>query len=127
MRLLLDSNIIIDAAAGEPPAVKVLQQACEAEWAGISAITRLEVFGYPGLQPKEEEVLAAILSVLDEISVDSDVITRAIQIRRTGRTKVPDAIIAATALEQQALIATRNEQGFNGIEDLKVLNPWDEK
>lgn len=127
MRLLLDSNIIIDAAAGEPPAVKILQQACEAEWAGISAITRLEVFGYPDLQPKEEEVLTSILSILDEVAVDADVITRAIQIRRSGRTKVPDAIIVATALENQALIATRNEQDFTAIDDLYVLNPWNEE
>lgn len=127
MKLLLDSNIIIDAAAGEPPAVKILQQACEAEWAGISAVTRLEVFGYPDLQQKEEEVLTSILSVLDEVSVDSDVITRAIQLRRTGRIKVPDAIIAATALEKKAWIATRNEQDFHDIEDLKVLNPWKEE
>lgn len=123
MRLLLDSNIIIDAAAGAEPAMEVLKQACEAEWAGISAITRLEVFGYPGLLPKEEEILSAILSVLDEVPVDRDVITRAIDIRRLRRNKSPDAIIAATAIEKNAVIATRNVQDFQFIDGLEIYNP----
>ena len=41
---------------------------------------------------------------LEEVVVTSSVIDRAIQIRKSTRIKVPDAIIAATALEMDAFL-----------------------
>lgn len=38
---------------------------------------------------------------------------------------VPDAWIAATALEDGLTLVTRNVKGFSGL-GLMVLNPWDE-
>ena len=49
---------------------------------------------------------------------------RAIQIRKSMRIKVPDAIIAATALEMDAVLMTRNEGDFKAVEGLQIMNPW---
>ena len=35
-----------------------------------------------------------------------------------------DAQIAATALENNAVLATRNEKDFLGIKNLNIFNPW---
>lgn len=125
MRYLLDTNIIIDAAGGRAPAVCSLKEAYESGQGFISAITRLEVFGYPDLTEKEETALKVILSGLEELSVDSCVIDRAILLRKQKRIKIPDALIAATALVNDAVVVTRNERDFLTIEGLSVHNPWE--
>ena len=124
MKYLLDTNIIIDAVGGCDPAIKVLEQSVASEWVGYSAITRLELFGYPELDPKEESALECVVGELDEVAVTAGIIDRAIQIRHSTRIKIPDAIIAATALTVDAVLATRNESDFKSVEGLLLVNPW---
>ena len=124
MRYLLDTNVIIDAVANCSPAKTALFHATQSEWCGYSAITRLEIFGYPDLSSIEEIALKTVLSELNEIAVTNSVIDRAINIRRGRRIKAPDAIIAATAQTMSATLLTRNIDDFKLIADLIVLNPW---
>lgn len=46
-----------------------------------------------------------------------------ISLRKKYKTKLPDAIIAATALVTGLTLITRNVNDFKDIKDLKVLNP----
>ena len=48
MRWLLDTNVVIDAFAGRPDAIKAIAsaRATQLEWIDYSAITRLEVLGF---------------------------------------------------------------------------------
>jgi len=55
MRNLIDTNVWIGAIAGNLSKKAFLKISVEAEWAGYSAITRLELFGFPGLTEAEEE------------------------------------------------------------------------
>ena len=43
------------------------------------------------------------------------------------RIKTPDAIIAATALHHQLVLATRNTADFKDIDGLNHINPFAEK
>jgi predicted nucleic acid-binding protein len=52
------------------------------------------------------------------------VIDLAIRIRKSIRIKVPDAIIAVTALERDAVLMTRNDADFKAVEGLTIVNPW---
>ena len=126
MKYLLDTNILIDAVAGYAPAIEILKRAVESEWVGFSAITRLELFGYPDLSAEEEAALTAVVGELDEVSVTSDIVDTAILIRKNVRVKTPDAIIAATALGRGAVLATRNVDDFKNIADLQLINPWND-
>jgi len=48
--------------------------------------------------------------------------------QRSGRPiSVEDAQIAAIALVHRVAIATRNAGDFQGIEGLRVLNPWEQE
>jgi hypothetical protein len=47
-----------------------------------------------------------------------------IELRKTYKIKLPDAIIAATALVQEQTIMTRNESDFIKIAGLNVFNPF---
>jgi predicted nucleic acid-binding protein len=125
VKYLLDTNVIIDAVGGCAPAIEAIRQAVGSEWVGYSAITRLECFGYSGLDTEEEQALMIVTGELEEVAVTSNIVDRAIHIRRAIRIKTPDAIIAATALELNASLITRNETDFESVEGLQVINPWD--
>jgi toxin FitB len=123
MRNLIDTNVWIDAIAGNLPKKAFLRVSVEAEWAGYSAITRLELFGFPGLKEDEEAKITALLQAFDEVAVNSAVIDRAIEIRRRTKMKVPDAIIGASALVLDCNLITRNVSDFTMINGLKAARP----
>ena len=122
MRCLLDTNVLIDAFAGDPAAVKVLTEmrSSAPEWVGFSSITRLEVLGFAGLSPEDEAGLSKLLSEFNEMPVTSEVIDEAIRIRKAIRIKTPDAIIAATALVRRSSLFTRNVTDFKRVPGLVV-------
>ena len=123
MRYLIDTNVWIDALSGKLAASAFLKFSVQANWAGYSAITRLELLGYPGLKYEEELKINELLKAFTEIAVDSNIIDKAIFIRKGVRIKVPDAIIAATALEKDCSLVTRNVEDFKGIVGLNVIDP----
>jgi len=124
MKYLFDTNVWIDAIAGRLPADTFLKLVVQAEWAGYSAITRLELFGFPDLTKPEEKKLAELLKHFMEVGVDSSTIDLAITIRKESRIKVPDAIIAATAIIKECSLVTRNTEDFKGISGLNIINPY---
>jgi predicted nucleic acid-binding protein len=125
MRWLLDTNVVIDAFAGRADAVKAIMSGRKAdlEWIGYSAVTRLEVLGFPGLTPADELGLRNLLGQFSEAPIDVAVIERAIEIRKSVRVKMPDALVAATALIYDAALLTRNTADFKNIQGISVLDP----
>lgn len=89
MRWLLDTNAVIDAFAGRAEAVKAITTArtSDLEWIGYSAITRLEVLGFPELTAADEAGLRQLLAQFNEAAVTAPVIERAVEIRRSLRIK----------------------------------------
>lgn len=73
------------------------------------------MFGYPDLRDEEGLKIAELLKEFTEIAVDSKIIDKAILIRKAKRIKVPDAIIAATALVKDCALVTRNGEDFIGL------------
>jgi hypothetical protein len=124
IRNLIDTNVWIDAIAGNLSKKAFLKFTVKAEWAGYSAITRLELFGFPKLTVNEEAKINVILQAFDEVPVNSNIIDCAIEIRRKAKIKIPDAIIGATALVLESHLITRNVSDFKGIGGLKVIDPF---
>lgn len=108
--MLLDTNVIIDLFAGHAPAVNAITRgrALALEWIGYSAITRLEVLGFPELTSTDETGLRELLDQFGEASVTSPIVEKAIEIRRASRIKTPDALIAATAFIYGASLVTQH-------------------
>jgi len=125
MRWVIDSNVWIEGVAGAPDAVKALVLAGGIEWCGFSAMSRLEVFGFPNLTVDDERRFQTLLAQFHEIPVSSNIIDAAIQLRRQVRIKAPDAIIAASALHEGADLITRNVADFKKIPGLKMVSPAD--
>jgi hypothetical protein len=77
----------------------------------------------PGLNAADEMGLRNLLVQFSEAPIDDAVIERAIEIRRSVRIKIPDALVAATALIYEANLVTRNTGDFKNVPDLSVLGP----
>jgi len=124
MRCLLDTNVWIDAHAGQADAGRVFAEARKVKgaWLGFSSITKVEVLGYPKLSAADERTLRLLLAQFEEVPILSDVIEAAVRVRQQHNLKTPDAIIAATALVQGVELVTRNTADFKRVTGLTVLD-----
>lgn len=108
---ILDTNIVIGLLKNAEAAVDLAQRhGLVLARAGVSQITRMELLGFPGLEPDEERVTLAFLSHCRVIGIDDQIEAIAIGLRRSGVLKLPDAVIAATALAAGARLLTLDER-----------------
>jgi predicted nucleic acid-binding protein len=47
-----------------------------------------------------------------------------IDLRRNFKIKLPDAVIAATAIHNNLILVTRNIKDFKDMEDLEIYSPF---
>lgn len=82
---------------------------------------KIEILAHPSADAKVED----FISLANVFAVTNDIIDKTIEIRKSGRTKLPDALIAATALINGLELLTRNVSDFKNVQGLKVINPWE--
>ena len=74
----------------------------------VSVISEIELLSYPSLTSSEEKVVREFLSNIRIVDLADEVKSRTIQLRRRHGLKIPDAIIAATALVLRAELLTND-------------------
>jgi predicted nucleic acid-binding protein len=84
-------------------------------------MSEVELFSFSHLTEKEIQAIDSILATLSIIPLDSQIAQMAGFIRRTHRLKVPDSVIAATALFTGSILVTKDTHDFKRIEHLKLL------
>lgn len=89
----------------------------------ISLITRIELLCWKTNFESEFWIKEFILNS-KIIPLSEEIIQNCIKIRRSKRIKLPDAIIASTALTFSYTILTNNTKDFENIKGLKSLNPY---
>lgn len=108
---LLDTNVVIGLLKGYSPAVTLAGQAVlVAGRVAVSQITRMELLGYPGLTDDEEQAVGKLLSLCQVLPITEAVESLAITLRRGGKLRLPDAIVAATALACGAKLLTLDDR-----------------
>ena len=108
--LLVDTDIFIDHLRG---ATEIKPGRHRLHY---SVITRAELFA----GNTATNLSAQLLAPFKEIAVDRNIAERAGRVAREFGLRLPDAIIAATALEHQLQLATRNLKHFNTVRGLRV-------
>lgn len=119
---LIDTNCLIDFANGKlPDSVKLYLSSLLDHQPSISVINKIEVLSFtnPG-QP-----LLLLMDVVIVIPLTDEIVETTVSIRRLHKGKLPDAIIAATALNNNLILVTRNVADFKMIKGLTIINPWD--
>lgn len=124
MNMLVDSNVIIDYVSNRIPekSAKQLDIYFNSNFS-VSIISKIEVLGF-NTQEFELEQLESFIQLSSIVYIDEAVAGKTIEIRRLKRIKLPDAIIAATALVQNCILLSHNTTDFNKIEGLQVLDPY---
>ena len=90
----------------------------------ISGITKIEILRY-GTSDFIYKILTDFIDHSIIYNLDRQVVDQTIALCRLKKIKLPDAIIAATAIVNQQTLVTRNVADFKAIPNLKVLNPHD--
>ena len=125
-RYLLDSNTVIDYIGGLYPAKteKWISQIIDDE-INISIITKIEVLSFAPDNNDEYLILLDFFEVANVIELTSDIANKTIQTRQKQKIKVPDAIIASTAITNNQILISRNIKDFKHITGLEIINPYD--
>lgn len=125
-KYLLDSNAVIELLSNAFPEEIALriQAVIDADDYFLSVITRIEILGYNGGQ---EEMVQATEFIQDSIVIglEEAIIHRTTALRKLLKIKLPDAVIAATAIVHDLTLLSRNTQDFKSVPGLTVLNPHD--
>ena len=121
-KVLLDSNIIVYLSKNELDIDKVFD---DKKRYFISIITYMETLGFNFQASDEKDFVRKILSLFELVYIDKKIAEKVIEIRQNKRIKLPDAIIAATAIIKRCDLITRNTHDFKGIDNkLNVVNPF---
>jgi toxin FitB len=123
-RYIADSNVIIDLVLGRLPQTSAdwLDTQITAQQVAISVITRIELLSKTA--PIAEYLfMQSFVQSVAVLPIDEPIIQQTILLRQQHRIKLPDAIIAATALAHNLPLLTRNTSDFSAVAGLQVLNP----
>jgi len=126
-RYILDTNIIIYYLKGQMPSNTAIfiEKKLFLENPNLSVITEIELLGWEKASDGQIEVLRDFIKNSNVLELDENVKNKAIEIKRNYKIKLPDAVIAATALVYDLELITRNVKDFESIVELKIKNPWD--
>ena len=119
---LIDTNIIIDFSENRLPlnAKLFVAEVIDNE-SNISIINKIELLGFSTVTPE----IIEFTDSTNVINLTEDVANQTISLRKKRKIKLPDAIIAATALVYNLTLISRNTKDFDGIEGLQFINPYD--
>lgn len=112
---MTDTNVFIYLLDKHPS----LQQLLKSEWL-FSFITEIELLGKQGISEAEIKEVSSLLSSCIKIPHSDKITSAAINLKQHYKLKVPDAIIAATAIEQRLPLLTF-DQDFTKIKPLDIV------
>lgn len=124
---LVDSDVLIWHLRGNQKAIDWLARLATQGTLAISAISVLEV--QAGVKVGEEERTAAFLNGLVCHTIDRDVARQAGEYIRVYRSRgitldAADSMIAATAVQQDLVLVTRNTPHYPMLSREQLLDNW---
>lgn len=118
---VLDTNAIVALLQGNSQLIQLLQNA---HWIGVSVISQIEFMAFSGLSQEDRQLFEQFLQrveIVNLVTSDAVLIKKIIEIRQQYRLKLPDAIIAAMAIQNSASLVTADQE-FAKVTILTVIN-----
>lgn len=120
---MIDTNSVIDYLKGHLPMNgRIFMHSIVDSVAQISVISEIETLGFQG-SPAEMTLIDEFVKVANVLPLDRATVNQTIFLRKSYKIKLPDAIIAATALIHGLTLITRDSGDFSKIEGLKTIDP----
>lgn len=124
-RFLIDTNIAIYFLDGHLPASSLpLMSRVINQESNISVITKIELLGWKFPNPNKFDITSAFIDYSNIFPLSEDIVAKTIEIRQQYKIKLPDAIIAATAIVFDFTLISRNDKDFSNIKELQYFNPF---
>jgi len=91
----------------------------------VSFITQIELLVWNPPIPEDIRIREEFLKGSEIHYINAEIINEAIHIRKTTNIKLPDAVIAATAIQKDFILLSTNDNDFKKVVPmgLKLLNP----
>lgn len=122
--VLIDTDILIDSARKKANAISFLEELEKKHLLSISSITRMELIVGCKNKVEQEKVLKA-MNDFTIFEVDERVIQKAdqllIQYHLSHGLLISDSIIAATAIESNITLYSKNYKDFQFIKELSLI------
>jgi predicted nucleic acid-binding protein len=120
---LIDTNIVSDFFSAALPEVGLqFMEAVIDAVPKLSVITQIELLCWKSV-PDVEQKLMEFINDSIVLNITPKVIEYCVNLRKMKKIKIPDAIIAATALAHNCILITNNEKDFANVEGLSITNP----
>lgn len=123
-RYLIDTSVVIKYlnASFSADSLNMLDQIIDQE-SRISFITEIELQVWNPVNPDDISIYQEFVASSQVIGIDSNIIKETIRIRKQCRIKLPDALIAATALVNDLMLIADNDKDYGKVSNLKYFNP----
>jgi len=123
-KILIDTDILIDAARNVETAKNKLEELNKSSVICISVITQMEML--VGCENKrEQKIVEKYLKNFLIIPVTDSISTKAYELLKKYRLShgllIPDSLIAATSISEEISLITKNQKDYKFISDLKLL------
>ena len=115
-KLLLDTNIILYLLGGDETIAELLDK----KEVYISVITEMELLSFSEISKEEEQVIKDFIKECKVVLINSEIKNEAVYLRRKYKTKLPDAIIIATALYLNLPLVTADSD-FKKIDGIRLI------
>jgi predicted nucleic acid-binding protein len=115
-KLLVDTNIVLYFLKGNLE----INQFIAVYNIVISFITELELLSFGTVSPDDEQTIKDFLNYSLIIDINSDIKSHVVKIRKVTNLKLPDAIIAATAISMDLPLLTA-DRAFSKIKDPRII------
>ncbi|REL24274.1 type II toxin-antitoxin system VapC family toxin [Rhodohalobacter sp. SW132] len=120
---LLDTNAVIDFLSDRlPHNGTVLMASVVDQVPNISVITQIELLGF-NAPSGEMSLLNEFVNASTIYPLSDSVVNTCIQLRKEQSIKIPDAIIASTAIVHNQILVTRNLSDFKLVKRLQIFDP----
>lgn len=121
VRCLIDTNVLIDYINGNAtPAFAANVEQALAAGSVVSVITTMELLGWRGHSEQSRRDAENLLRGMGELGLARPVVDEVIKLRSLLAIKLPDAIIAASALVEGLPLMTGNIDDFKAIPGLAL-------
>lgn len=115
-RIVVDTSLIINLFNG----IEEVQELITDRNLFVSIISEIEVLSFPNITTKDSELLKSFLSECYIVDIEPAIKEITIDIRSRFKVKLPDAVIAATAIYFDLPLFTM-DKGFKKITDLQAV------
>ena len=127
-RFLIDSSAVIKYLNNSLPhtSITFLDKELDRE-INLSVITKIEILAWKPPSPKDLTIIQQFTNEAFIFPINDHIGDIAISIRRSTKVKLPDVLIAATAIAHNFTLIADNDKDFNKIaaltKNFKYLNP----